>query len=224
MTPAERAPCVQEAERLRVKHMQDYPHYKYRPRRKKKDKAGTSQPKVIEGDGQSKRHPQPPEPAYLQRVAVAAAAAAAAAASSKDSIEETDQQRLIRFKQLEDIFKYFSIHNFSNLEYISNTYFPNLIKGPISRLIKFGSVINLLNLVFEIMSFNTSHHISIVFHLETATAHLALMAYMKPLKLQNLLRMILLASTIFLPQLMQLLDIPYSTSHYPLQIYLLMKA
>ena len=40
LTPAERAPCVQEAERLRVKHMQDYPHYKYRPRRKKKGEKG----------------------------------------------------------------------------------------------------------------------------------------------------------------------------------------
>ena len=80
--------------------MQDYPHYKYRPRRKKKDKAGTNPPKLNEGDGLSKRQPQPPEPAYLQRVAVAAAAAAAAAASSKDSSEETDQQRLIRFNTI----------------------------------------------------------------------------------------------------------------------------
>ena len=96
LTPAERAPCVQEAERLRVKHMQDYPHYKYRPRRKKKDKTGANQPKVNDGDGQPKRQPQPPEPAYLQRVAVAAAAAAAAAASSKENGDEADHQRLIR--------------------------------------------------------------------------------------------------------------------------------
>ena len=103
LTPAERAPCVQEAERLRVKHMQDYPHYKYRPRRKKKDKTGANQPKVNDGDGQPKRQPQPPEPAYLQRVAVAAAAAAAAAASSKENGDEADHQRLIRL----GYFKYF---------------------------------------------------------------------------------------------------------------------
>ena len=43
LTPAERAPCVQEAERLRVKHMQDFPHYKYRPRRKKKNEKSKSE-------------------------------------------------------------------------------------------------------------------------------------------------------------------------------------
>ena len=78
--------------------MQDYPHYKYRPRRKKKDKSGANQIKGNDGDVSSKRPPQPPEPAYLQRVAVAAAAVAAATASSKDNSEENDPQRLIRLK------------------------------------------------------------------------------------------------------------------------------
>ncbi|GFU44633.1 HMG box domain-containing protein [Trichonephila clavipes] len=44
LTPVERQPYVQEAERLRQQHQKDYPHYKYRPRRRKSTKRGNNVP------------------------------------------------------------------------------------------------------------------------------------------------------------------------------------
>ncbi len=53
LSPAERAPFVQEAEMLRLKHMHDYPHYKYRPRRRKADKKTT---KIVKHDSESQEN------------------------------------------------------------------------------------------------------------------------------------------------------------------------
>ena len=81
----------------------------------------------------------------------------------------------------------------------------------------------LLDLFCRIHFSSKTNFLSTVFHLEIVTVHQASTVCMIRLRRQNLHQMILLASTISLPQLTQLPAIHFSISHYQPRIYHLTK-